>query len=194
MHTWMEWWVLLTSKNTVKLKLAILSSCRNFRRNTVRMFKRIVQLRYRIAGNFRGRKPLWILRFYNYPWKFSPRNFSHATAIHGSFLLYNSGCLHQRVYTDLQILDTFKDWEFFYGESGMDGGGMVALMNYREDGITPYMLFFKDGVVEEKVVSACFTTISCDQKPKGRLSIMHFLDVVHMYQYNSLHSGFAFVL
>ena len=32
---------------------------------------------------------------------------------------------------------------------------MVALMNFREDGVTPYMLFFKDGVVEEKVVSAC---------------------------------------
>ena len=55
----------------------------------------------------------------------------------------------------------------------MDGGGMVALMNYREDGITPYMLFFKDGVVEEKVVSACFTTISCDQKPKGRLPVVN---------------------
>ena len=53
----------------------------------------------------------------------------------------------------LQILDTFKDWQFFYGESGLDGGGMVALMNFREDGVTPYMVFFKDGVVEEKVVS-----------------------------------------
>ena len=26
-------------------------------------------------------------------------------------------------------------------------------MNFREDGITPYMLFFKDGLVEEKCVS-----------------------------------------
>ena len=32
---------------------------------------------------------------------------------------------------------------------------MVALMNFREDGVTPYMLFFKDGLVEEKVVSTC---------------------------------------
>jgi hypothetical protein len=62
--------------------------------------------------------------------------------------------------TCLQILDTFKDWQFFYGESGIDGNGMVALMNYREDGITPYMLFFKDGVVEEKVVSACCTIVA----------------------------------
>ena len=30
---------------------------------------------------------------------------------------------------------------------------MIALMNFREDGITPYMLFFKDGLVEEKCVS-----------------------------------------
>ena len=91
---------------------------------------------------------------------------SHYTIVAAYVNRYN-------IYTDLQILDTFKDWEFFYGESGMDEGGMVALMNYREDGITPYMLFFKDGIVEEKVVSACVTTISCDQKPKGRLSIIN---------------------
>ena len=30
---------------------------------------------------------------------------------------------------------------------------MVALLNFREDGLTPYMLFFRDGLVEEKVVS-----------------------------------------
>ncbi|CAH1261876.1 TPT1 [Branchiostoma lanceolatum] len=29
--------------------------------------------------------------------------------------------------------------------------GMVALLNYREDGTTPYMLFFKDGLEEEEV-------------------------------------------
>ena len=74
--------------------------------------------------------------------------------------------------TCLQILDTFKDWQFFYGESGVDGGGMVAVMNFREDGVTPYMLFFKDGVVEEKVVSTCR---HCDMCAKGSLSIMHFV-------------------
>ena len=50
-----------------------------------------------------------------------------------------------------KILSSFKDWDFFTGESNTDGG-MVALLNYREDGITPYMLFWKDGLVEEKVV------------------------------------------
>ena len=50
-----------------------------------------------------------------------------------------------------KILDTFGDWDFFTGESNTEDA-MVALMNYREDGITPYMLFWKDGLVEEKVV------------------------------------------
>jgi hypothetical protein len=35
----------------------------------------------------------------------------------------------------------------------MDPDGMVALLNYREDGITPYFTFFKDGLAEEKLVS-----------------------------------------
>ena len=35
---------------------------------------------------------------------------------------------------------------------------MVVLMNYREDGVTPYMLFFKDGLIEEKVVRQSFHT------------------------------------
>ena len=30
---------------------------------------------------------------------------------------------------------------------------MVALLNFHEDGLTPYMLFFQDGLIEEKVVS-----------------------------------------
>lgn len=51
-----------------------------------------------------------------------------------------------------KILDTFKDWDFFTGER-MNPDGMVALLNYREDGVTPYMLFFRDGLVEMKVVS-----------------------------------------
>ena len=35
---------------------------------------------------------------------------------------------------------------------------MVALLNFREDGLTPYMLFFKDGIIEEKVVSLIIFT------------------------------------
>ena len=35
----------------------------------------------------------------------------------------------------------------------MNPDGMVGLLNYREDGITPYMLFYKDGLEVEKCVS-----------------------------------------
>ena len=34
-----------------------------------------------------------------------------------------------------------------------DADAMICLMNFRDDGITPYMLFWKDGLIEEKVVS-----------------------------------------
>lgn len=61
----------------------------------------------------------------------------------------------------IQILDTFKDWQFFFGEKGVDGDGMLIFMNFRDDGITPYMLFFKDGLVEEKVVSDKLLGMSC---------------------------------
>ncbi|XP_043927649.1 translationally-controlled tumor protein [Protopterus annectens] len=47
------------------------------------------------------------------------------------------------------LLSSFNDLQFFTGESyNLDG--MVAYLNYREDGITPFMLFFKDGLIEEK--------------------------------------------
>ena len=36
----------------------------------------------------------------------------------------------------------------------MNPDGMVALLDYREDGITPFMLFFKDGLEIEKFVSS----------------------------------------
>jgi hypothetical protein len=49
-----------------------------------------------------------------------------------------------------KILGNFKDYEFYTGES-MDPDGMVALLNYREDGITPYFTFFKDGLREQKL-------------------------------------------
>ncbi|KAM9347391.1 translationally-controlled tumor protein homolog [Symphorus nematophorus] len=47
------------------------------------------------------------------------------------------------------VLEQFKDLQFFTGES-MNPEGMVGLLNYREDGVTPYMLFFKDGLDIEK--------------------------------------------
>ncbi|KAL9555239.1 Translationally-controlled tumor protein [Mucor bainieri] len=49
-----------------------------------------------------------------------------------------------------KILGNFKDYEFYVGES-MDPDGMVALLNYREDGVTPFFTFFKDGLKEEKL-------------------------------------------
>ena len=50
------------------------------------------------------------------------------------------------------ILANFKNYQFFTGEN-MNPGGMVALLDYREDGVTPYMIFFKDGLEMEKCVS-----------------------------------------
>jgi len=50
-----------------------------------------------------------------------------------------------------KILDNFKDYDFYVGENGLDLDGMVILMFYKEDGVTPYFYFFKDGLIEEKV-------------------------------------------
>jgi hypothetical protein len=49
-----------------------------------------------------------------------------------------------------RILANFKDYEFYIGES-MNPDGMVALLNYREDGVTPYFTFWKHGLKEIKV-------------------------------------------
>jgi len=49
-----------------------------------------------------------------------------------------------------KIVSNFKDYEFYIGES-MDPDGMVVLLNYREDGVTPYITIWKSGLVEMKV-------------------------------------------
>ncbi|KAJ3807135.1 translationally controlled tumor-associated [Lentinula lateritia] len=49
-----------------------------------------------------------------------------------------------------KVVTNFKDYEFYTGE-GMDPDGMVALLNYREDGVTPYFTFWKDGLKEVKL-------------------------------------------
>ncbi|KAM0388238.1 hypothetical protein ACHAQC_009848 [Fusarium culmorum] len=49
-----------------------------------------------------------------------------------------------------RILPNFDDWEFYIGES-MDVDGMIAIMGYREDGTTPYFMFWKDGFEEMRV-------------------------------------------
>ncbi|KAF7332091.1 TCTP domain-containing protein [Mycena kentingensis (nom. inval.)] len=49
-----------------------------------------------------------------------------------------------------KIVANFKDYEFYVGEN-MNPDGMVALLNYREDGITPFFTFWKDGLKEVKL-------------------------------------------
>jgi len=49
-----------------------------------------------------------------------------------------------------KVVGDFKNYEFYIGES-MNPDGMVALLNYREDGVTPYFTFWKDGLKEMKL-------------------------------------------
>ncbi|KAE9410574.1 translationally controlled tumor-associated [Gymnopus androsaceus JB14] len=49
-----------------------------------------------------------------------------------------------------KLVANFKDYEFYTGES-MNPDGMVALLNYREDGVTPFFTFWKDGLKEVKL-------------------------------------------
>jgi len=49
-----------------------------------------------------------------------------------------------------KIIGNFKDYEFYTGES-MNPDGMVALLNYREDGVTPYFTFWKHGTKQVKL-------------------------------------------
>ncbi|KAK3082214.1 hypothetical protein LTS18_010631 [Coniosporium uncinatum] len=49
-----------------------------------------------------------------------------------------------------KIVGNFKDYEFLIGES-MDPDGMVVLLNYREDGVTPFVTVWKHGLTEMKV-------------------------------------------
>lgn len=49
-----------------------------------------------------------------------------------------------------KIVANFKNYEFYTGES-MNPDGMVVLLNYREDGITPYLSFWKHGLKENKL-------------------------------------------
>lgn len=55
-----------------------------------------------------------------------------------------------------KIVANFKDWEFYTGDT-MDPEAMVVLLNYREDGTTPYLVYFKDGLNVVKVVQNPFT-------------------------------------
>lgn len=48
-----------------------------------------------------------------------------------------------------KIMGNMKNFQFFTGET-MNPEGMVGLLDFREDGITPFMTFFKDGLEIEK--------------------------------------------
>ncbi|KAG9017955.1 hypothetical protein FRB90_012841 [Tulasnella sp. 427] len=49
-----------------------------------------------------------------------------------------------------KIIGNLKNYDFYTGES-MNVDGMVALLNFREDGTTPYFTFWRDGVQERKL-------------------------------------------
>ncbi|KAJ3509067.1 hypothetical protein NM208_g15720 [Fusarium decemcellulare] len=55
-----------------------------------------------------------------------------------------------QTYVKEKLLPNFKDFEFYTGES-MNPDGMVVLLNYREDGVTPYIIVWKHGLTEMKV-------------------------------------------
>jgi len=55
-----------------------------------------------------------------------------------------------QAYVKEKLLPNFKDFEFYTGES-MDPDGMIVLLNYREDGTTPYVIFWQHGLEEMKV-------------------------------------------
>lgn len=55
-----------------------------------------------------------------------------------------------QTYYTKKIAPNFKDFDFYAGES-MDTEGMVVLLNYREDGMTPYITIWKHGLTEMKV-------------------------------------------
>jgi len=50
-----------------------------------------------------------------------------------------------------EILTKFDEYRFYLGEN-MNIDGMVVLQFYREDGLTPVFVYFKDGLREEKYV------------------------------------------
>ncbi len=50
-----------------------------------------------------------------------------------------------------EILSKFDEYRFYLGES-MNIDGMIVLLFYREDGLTPVFIYFKDGLREEKYV------------------------------------------
>ncbi|KAF9092715.1 hypothetical protein BGX23_003978 [Mortierella sp. AD031] len=69
-----------------------------------------------------------------------------------------------------KVLGSFKDFEFYIGES-MNPDGAVMLLNYREDGVTPFFTVFKHAVKTMKVhFQFIVTTISETSDPFSKSS------------------------
>lgn len=49
----------------------------------------------------------------------------------------------------VKVLGSFDKWQFYTNESN-DPESALGFLNYREDEITPFMVFFKDGYIAEK--------------------------------------------
>ncbi|KAG8507705.1 Translationally-controlled tumor protein, partial [Galemys pyrenaicus] len=45
--------------------------------------------------------------------------------------------------------ERFKNYQLCFGEN-MNPDGVVALLDYHVDGVTPYMMFFRDGLEMKK--------------------------------------------
>jgi hypothetical protein len=81
-----------------------------------------------------------------------------------------------------KIVANFKDWEFYTGD-GMDPDAMVVLLNYREDGTTPYLVFFKDGLKIEKVVCFLQRVIMLMDSKRCLSDVFLFLFVMEVVMY-----------
>lgn len=46
-----------------------------------------------------------------------------------------------------KIMDSYDDWKLYTGESG-NQDAMIVYMGYREDGTTPFVVFWKHGFLE----------------------------------------------
>ena len=76
-----------------------------------------------------------------------------------------------------KIVANFKDWEFYTGDK-MDPDAMVVLLNYREDGTTPYLVYFKDGLKVEKVVWNPFAWSDANRNSKMFVIVLRLFYVV----------------
>ena len=73
------------------------------------IFIQLVQA-YHIAGNFQGRIPSWILRFYNHPWKFIHENLGMPHSLCDKFSIPQK--FSPRNAPFLPIRESFLPWKF----------------------------------------------------------------------------------